>query len=142
MAERRYLITKPIYEMTPPVKNVKGRQIPTMTYMSNDLVPGCNMYLEFGWIWEMPTPNPHIFEHTHEHDELVLHIGSDPNNPEDLGGEIEFYFDGKPIVFDTNSAVYVPKGVKHGPVTWNKFKRPHIEMAISLGGGTLAESAP
>ena len=67
---------------------IKGREYPTRTYMSNDLVHGCNIYLEFGWIWDMPDPNPYILEHTHDYDELVLHLGSDPRNPEELGAEI------------------------------------------------------
>ena len=136
----KYLVKIPAYEVGVP--EVKGRQSPTMTYMSNDLVPGCNLYLEFGWIWDMPEPNPHIHEHEHDYDEVVLHIGSDPNNPEDLGGEIEFVVGGEPLVFDKTTALFVPKGVKHGPVTWKKFRRPHIEMAIVLGGGTLLEASP
>jgi hypothetical protein len=42
-----------------------------------------------GWIYEMPDPNPHINEHIHEnYDEIVIHIGGDSNNPEDLGAEM------------------------------------------------------
>lgn len=66
-------------------------------------MPVCNTYVEFGWIWEMPDPNPHIFEHTHNFDEIVLHIGSDPHNPEDLGGEIEYMVGGQRFVFDKTS---------------------------------------
>ncbi len=110
--------------------------------MSNDLVPGSNLYLEFGWIWEMPEPNPHIFEHTHDYDEVVLHIGSDPNNPEDLGGEIEFVVGGEPLIFDKTTALFVPRGVKHGPLTWRGVNRPHIEMAIILGAGTIEQAVP
>jgi hypothetical protein len=135
----RYLVRKPIYEVGGGIKN---RQSPTMTYMSNDLVPGCNMYLELGWIYDMPEPNPHIFEHSHEYDEIVLHIGGDPNNPEDLGAEIEFCVGGKPLTFDTSSGLFAPKGVKHGPLTWKKFSKPHIQMAIILGAGTMAQASP
>ncbi len=28
--------------------------------MSNNLIPGANMYVEAGWIVAMPDPNPHI----------------------------------------------------------------------------------
>ena len=138
----KYLVRKPIYEAG--VRNVKGHQSPTMTYMSNDLVPGCNIYLEFGWIWETPEPNPHIFEHSHRENcnEIVLHIGSDPYNPEDLGAEIEFVVDGQSLVFDTTSALYIPAGLKHGPVTWRRVTRPHIQMAMVLGAGTMAEADP
>src|SRR3972149_2959666 len=146
MAGKKYgknLVKKPAREVkvTVPGK-IKGREFPTMTYMSNDLVPVCNVYLELGWIWDMPDPNPHILEHTHDYDEVVLHIGSDLNNPEDLGAEIEFVVGGEPLIIDKTSALFVPKGVKHGPLTWKRVDRPHIQMAIMLGAGTLAESAP
>jgi hypothetical protein len=136
------LVRKPAYEVGGT--RVRGRQGPTMTLMSNDLVPGVNTYLEVGWIWDMPDPNPHIFEHTHRAGcrEIVLHIGSDPNNPEDLGAEIEFVVEGQPLVFDTTSGLYVPEGVKHGPLTWKRLTRPHLQMAIILGAGTLAEANP
>ena len=136
------LVRKPAYEVT--AGDIKGRQYPTMTLMSNDLVPGSNTYIEAGWIWDMPDPNPHIFEHTHREGcpEIVLHIGSDPKNPEDLGAEIEFTVGGQPIVFDTTSAIFVPAGVKHGPLTWKRLTRPHLQIAMVLGAGTLAEADP
>jgi hypothetical protein len=146
MAGKKYgknLVKKPAREVNVTVPGkIKGREYPTMTYMSNDLVPGCNVYIELGWIWDMPEPNPHILEHTHDYDEVVLHIGSDLNNPEDLGAEIEFVVGGEPLIIDKTSALFVPKGVKHGPLTWKRVDRPHIQMAIMLGAGTLAESAP
>jgi len=137
----RNLVTKPIYEVS--AGKIKGRQYPTMTVMSNTLVPGSNTYIELGWIWDMPEPNPHILEHSHgEYGEIVLHIGNDPNNPEDLGAEIEFTVGGEPLVFDKTSALFVPAGVKHGPVTWKKVRRPHIQLAMVLGAGTLSEADP
>ena len=136
------LVRKPRYEVT--AGDIKGRQYPTMTLMSNDLVPGSNTYIELGWIWDMPDPNPHIFEHTHREgcNEIVLHIGGDPNNPEDLGAEIEFSVGGQPLVFDTTSGIFVPAGVKHGPVVWKRLTRPHLQIAMVLGAGTMAEADP
>jgi hypothetical protein len=84
------LVQKPNYEARTDFDDVKGRQYPTMTFMSNELIPGSNVYIEKGRIWAMPNSNPHIPEHNHaESDEFVLHIGSDYKNPEDLGEEIE-----------------------------------------------------
>jgi hypothetical protein len=40
------------------------------------------------------------------------------------------------------SAIYVPKGVKHGPLTWKKFTRPHLEFTIMIGASTVAEADP
>lgn len=137
----KYFVSKPAYEVIPPFE-VKGRIGPAMTLMSNNLVPGSNMYVETGWVIGMPDPNPHIGEHTHNYDEIVIHIGVDPSDPESLGGEIEFIMDGQPLMINKTSAVFVPKGVKHGPLTWKSVEKPHLELTIMIGAGSLAEADP
>jgi hypothetical protein len=137
---KKYLVARPAYEVTPDFE-VKGRR-PAMTLMSNNLVPGSNMYVETGWVFGMPDPNPHIYEHTHDYDEIVIHLGTDPENQEDLGGEIEFVVGGQPLTINKTSAVFVPKGVKHGPLTWKKYRRPHLEITIMIDAGSLAEADP
>ncbi len=136
----RYFVRSPAYEVIPAFE-VAGR-IPAMTLMSNNLVPGTNMYVEVGWIKAMPDPNPHIGEHVHDYDEIVMHVGIDPEDQEDLGAEIEFMVDGKALIINKTSSVFVPKGVKHGPLTWKRFTRPHLEMTVMIGAGSLAEADP
>src|SRR4030043_962260 len=99
----KYLVKKPADEVTPDFE-VKGRR-PAMTLLSNNLVPNTNMYIETGWVFGMPDPNPHIHEHTHDYDEIVIHLGTDPKNQEELGGEIEVMVDGQPLVIDKTSTV-------------------------------------
>lgn len=137
----RNLVKNPAREVG-ETQEITGRQNPTMTYMSNDLVPGSNMYIEMGWIYEMPEPNPHIQEHDHDYDEIVLHIGGDPNNSEELGAVIEFVVGGEKLVIDKTSALFIPRGVEHGPLTWKSVSRPHLQMVVMPGAGTVAESNP
>jgi hypothetical protein len=137
---KKHFVSKPAYEVV-PVEDVKGRR-PAMTLMSNNLVPGSNFYIETGWVFGMPDPNPHIHEHTHDYDEIVIHLGTDPQNQEELGGEIEFMVDGQPLIINKTSAVYVPKGVKHGPLVWKKYSQPHLEFTIMIGAGSLTEADP
>ena len=139
MAESEYekfAVRKPIYEAGP---GYKGRQSPTMTFMSSAQVPEANYYIELGWIYDIPEPNPHIHEHVHDYDEIVLHWGGNPETPQVLGGEITFYVGGQPITFNTTTGVFIPKGVPHGPLIWRKFEFPHIEMAMMLGTGNPFE---
>lgn len=136
----KYFVSRPAYEVVPAVE-VAGR-IPAMTLMSNNLVPGSNNYIEAGWILAMPDPATHIFEHAHDYDEIVMHIGTHPDDPEDLGAEIEFMLDGRPLLVNKTSSVFVPKGVTHGPLTWKSFHRPHLQMTVMLGAGSLAEADP
>ena len=145
MSEQKYsgnLVKVPRREVASGL-NVRGRTNPTLTYMSNELVPGSNIYIEWGWIWEIPDPNPNILTHSHDnYDEIVLHIGADPQNHEYLGAEIEFVVDNEALTIDKTAALFVPKGVKHGPLTWKKVEKPHIQMAIVLGAGNISEANP
>jgi hypothetical protein len=128
----KYAVRKPIYEAGP---GFKGRQSPTMTFMSSKQVPEANYYIELGWIYDIPSPNPHIHEHVHDYDEIIIHWGGNPEIPQVLGGEITFYIGGQPITFNTTTGIFIPKGVPHGPLIWNKFDFPHIEMTLILGTG-------
>ena len=131
-----YVVRTPVREVG---RSVKNRQMPTMTYMSRHLVLGAGYYLEYGWIYGLPEPNPHVFEHVHNYDEVVIHFGGDPDNPEDLGGEIEYVVNGQPLNIGTTSGLFIPKGLKHGPLTWKKYSRPHAEMTLIIGAGTFRE---
>jgi hypothetical protein len=136
----KYLVRSPVYLKGTAV--TEAMNSPAGIYMSNELIPECNVYIDFGWIYGLPDPNPPIPQHSHDYEEIVLDIGGDPDNPEDLGAEIEFCIGDQPLTFDTTTAIYVPRGIKHGPMTWKKFKRPHLLMPVIIGAGTLAQAAP
>lgn len=133
----KYVVRKPkVINMAhyKPEEIVRGRTFPQEIFMDNELVPQCPIFFEIGWIYEMPDPNPHISKHSHSHDELIVHIGTDPNNPQDLGAEIEFEYEDEKIIINTTSAIYVPKGLAHCPLTWKRVDRPHLEIVVVLGG--------
>jgi hypothetical protein len=140
----KYLVRRPAYEVVgvTPIKNRGGPKGPSMTFMSNSLVPGSNIYIEGGWVLGMPDPNPHIFEHSHNYEEIVIHFGNDFKNPEALGGEIDFYIDGLPFKVNKTSVAYISPGIKHGPLIWKDYLSPHLEMAILPGAGTLDVADP
>ncbi len=143
MDYNKLLVRKPLYEVGVQAVGVHtGHQVPSQTYMSNALVPGSNTYIEVSWIWDVPSPNPYVFEHSHNYDEIVMHIGNNPDDPEDLGAEIEMGCGGQPLSFDRTTALFVPRGTKHGPLKWNKVSRPHIEITMMLGCGDFAKAMP
>jgi hypothetical protein len=138
----KYLVRKPVYEVGIAAVGQRGHQAPSMTYMSDALVPGSNTYVEISWIYDVPEPNPYVFEHAHNYDEIVMHIGNDPENPESLGAEMTIEVEGQPLSFDRTTALFLPAGTKHGPLTWQKVTRPHIEMTVMLGCGDLKLASP
>jgi hypothetical protein len=130
----RYVVRKPLYEGFTGIKN---RQSPTMTFLSARQVPEVSYYLQLGWIYGIPQPNPHIQEHIHDYDEILLHWGGNPEKPQNLGAEIELQIGGQPIVFNTTTCIFIPRGIPHGPLTWKKFSLPHVQMSLMLGTGIL-----
>ena len=139
MAESVYeknAVRKPVYEVCSGVKN---RQSPTMTFMSEKQT-GAPYYITLGWIYGIPEPNPHVMEHVHDYDEILLFYGGDYKQPQVLGGEVEFYIGGQPITFNTTTSMYIPKGTPHGPVTWKRFDYPHVQMSFILGTGDPARA--
>ena len=122
----KYLVTEPI----------KGRTVQSLTLMNNELIPGCNLDIMFNWIIKLPEYNAErAAGHSHDYDEVILNIGADPQNPENLGGEIEGFVGDEKQIISTTSAIYIPRNVQHGVVRWTKYERPHIQMAIKLSGG-------
>ncbi len=136
----KYIVKKPAYEGNKlPVKNY---QSPPMTFISNSLIPGADNYIQIGWIYGLPEPRTVIGEHTHDFDQIIIFWGSDADTPQDLGAEIEYYIGGQPITFNTTTGIFIPKGTRHGPVTWNKFRFPHLQMSLTLGTGDVKDVSP
>ncbi len=132
----QYVIRSPVRETGGIF--VTGRQTPTMTYMSRTQINAANCYIEFGWIWDKVEPG--IGEMRHEkYNEIVLHIGGDYKNPENLGANMEFGLGGELFFLDTSFGVFIPRGLRHGPLNFKACNKPYIEMAIMLGAGTYAE---
>jgi hypothetical protein len=137
----QYVIRSPMREAGAEL--TAGRTAPTMTYMSGVQIPGVKTYIEFGWTFGIPKSarTAHAMPVT-AHDkleEIVLRIGGDPKDPLDLGGDMEFHVGGQPLRFNSSSALFVPKGVFHGPIKCLEYRKHHIIMAIKCGAGNIQE---
>jgi hypothetical protein len=115
-----------------------GFQFPftNIMYLDDSFAKGCHMYW-FLWI----TPDkPFPFDighppHIHKDGELLLHIGSDPYNPTDLGAECELYL-GEELeryVINKTCAVWIPPGFIHSPWKPLEVRRPFMFIEINQG---------
>jgi hypothetical protein len=136
----KYFAREPIYLDLEDQRKRKSSMGPVRMFMCNDLIPGCNIYLDYPWFFARP--EDFIPQHVHDYNEIVLHFGGDPDNPEELGAEVEIIVDNQPLTFNTTTALFIPKGVVHGPLTWKKVSKPHIQMPIIIGSGDLLKAAP
>ena len=133
----QYVVRSPMREAGDP-RQGPFRMNPTMTYMSSRQIQINKNYIEFGYIWDIVEPPIPRMTHN-QFDEIVLHFGSDPDNPTSLGGRMRFDMGKELMEFDTNYCMWIPKGLSHGPLKWYEVKKPFIEMAMMLGAGTVEE---
>lgn len=107
----------------------------TRVYISEKLVEGSNTHIAHIGIVDMPSTNPFTEDHVHPYDEIILLLGTDMDNPEDLGGEIEYYLgeEREPHRTDRTNAVWLPKGFNHN-LKFLRVDKPFILVAISLSG--------
>lgn len=98
-------------------------------------VPKATAYVTTSWIH--PVDDGRILwvhEHDHDYDEILMFMGNDPDNPDDLGGEIFMTIEGEEHRLTTTSSVFIPKGTKHCPLGFYKVTRPIRFMAVAMSG--------
>ena len=102
--------------------------IKRVIYMDDRVVPG-SFYVEAVWVvGSIPRSHP---EHCHDHDEIVGFVGSNMDDPTNLGGEIDFVVDGKKMTITKTCFIHIPAGVKHGGLCFRKIDKPVFQIAMS-----------
>lgn len=101
-----------------------------------NVIPGCPL----GRFVRMPGPGPmpgHGSHERHEVPEYLIHLGNDPDDPMDLGAEVEFYLGrGKwreKYVFTKSTAIYLPTGFWHCPWHIKKIWKPMTFVNVMVG---------
>lgn len=131
----KYIITKP--KATIPQVSWGPSEIDTfnssarVTFLDSDVIKGA-FYLECAWRLK-PTPDPNrpdVRSHKHSFDEVLAFYGSDPQNPWELGGEVELWLDDEKHILKKSFVVFIPKGLKHCPIIYRKVTRPIFHIAV------------
>lgn len=105
--------------------------------MDNEVLKGA-FYMETVGYWPGKWPeskgdNGTVGAHTNEWDEAVAYIGTNPDDPYDLGGEVEFWIDGKQNNIDKTFIAFVPAGVEHCPLSIKRVDRPIFHFTAGMG---------
>ena len=80
--------------------------------------------------------------HTHDSDEIIGFFGNNPEDPYDLGGEIEFWLEDEKHIITRSCLLFVPAGMKHCPLILRRVDRPIFHFTIVTGGQYTREVAP
>lgn len=62
----------------------------------------------------------------HDWDEYLVFLGTDPEDPTDLGGEVEFWMEDEKHIITKTCAIFVPRGVYHCPLYIRRVDRPFV----------------
>ena len=82
-------------------------------------------YLDFVWLWKGSAKGYTETEHLHDFDEFIGFIGTKgQQDPRDLGGEMEVWLGGEKYLITKSCLIYVPKGLKHCPIRFNRIDTP------------------
>jgi hypothetical protein len=98
-------------------------------------IEGIPFFTDTGWIW--PKNEEIIMEekpHSHEFDEVITLFGTNPDNPQDLCGEVEFWIDNEKYMLTKSCMIYMPRGVKHCPLIFKKVERPIFHYIVGSAG--------
>jgi len=86
-------------------------------------------------VWFCKTNDTGPAPHAHDDfDEFIGFIGSDPDHPEELNGEIDFYIEDEKISITKSCLVYIPRGLIHSPLYVPRLERPIIHFSGGNGG--------
>jgi hypothetical protein len=84
-------------------------------------------YMEAVWFHTANDTGPE--GHFHEFDELIGFLGSDPEHPEALNGELTLLLDGETVRFTESCVAFIPKGVMHSPILVPRLDRSIVHFS-------------
>ena len=122
------------YGVLPEGEEMTGRP-PRHTYIEEALIEGAANHVFISGIHTVPDPNPWLEFHAHPHDEILLFMGTDPNDIECLGAEVEIIMgdERESHIINKMSGVYIPQGLKH-ILIYKKVDKPHFLVGFSMRG--------
>lgn len=102
-------------------------------HSNEDIVPGA---LCVACVWYYKGSDSVLTKaHTHDCHEIIAFIGSNPDDPHDLGGEIEIWLDDEKYLITKSTFVVAPKGLVHCPLIIRRVDRPILHFTAMTEPG-------
>jgi len=91
-------------------------------------------YVDCSWLWSGSVEDPIEEAHNHDFDEVIGFVGSNRDDPHDLGGEITIWLDGRKEVLTRSCLIFVPAETRHCPIQFNRVDKPIFFVTIAPAG--------
>ncbi|MBE6992150.1 MAG: cupin domain-containing protein [Ruminococcaceae bacterium] len=126
--------------MDPEFKAIYDKFAKRIIWMDGEVCPGA-FQMNTAWYSAVPERDPIFTEHVHDDcDELIGFFSSDPDNPYDLGGEIEYTVGGEAHLLTKSTMIFVPANLPHNPMRILRVDRPIFHFSVVTKTKYEAES--
>jgi mannose-6-phosphate isomerase-like protein (cupin superfamily) len=131
----KYIVTKPkanIARTDWGRETTAPQRLTRVMYLDDEVIKGA-FYVECAWFLkgtDVEAPLPH----THDFDEVLGFFGTNPEEPENLYGEIDIWLGDEKHTLTKSCLVFIPKGLKHCPLVIRKVDRPIFHFSTGPGG--------
>jgi hypothetical protein len=71
--------------------------------------------------------------HVHDTDEIIGFVGTSTAEPHALDAEIELNLEDEKHLITESCLIFVPKGMTHGPLVFNRVGRPVVHFSVLTG---------
>ena len=99
-------------EMTPEFRKLYRSFARRILWIDDEVVPGA-FQMNTSWYHSVPEKDPVFPEHAHDCAEIIGFFGTDPENPNDLHGEVQVDLGGEPYRIDRSCLIFVPPCLPH-----------------------------
>ena len=107
-----------------------GDRSTRVAYLDDEVLKGA-FYVEANWLIQASDTGTEA--HDHDFDEVIGFFGSNPEDPYDLCGEVEFWLGDEKHHLTKSCVIFVPKGLKHCPMIFKRVDRPILNFATGPG---------
>ena len=92
-------------------------------WMDDKVVEG-SFQMNVSWYLTPQTGQEPLPAHNHDSSEIIGFFGNNHEDPYDLGGEVEFWFEDEKHTITRSSLIFVPANITHCPLILKRVDRP------------------
>jgi hypothetical protein len=120
-----------VYKTEVSPMHARGTFPGTQVMNVNDTVIKGAFYFECAWFTGTTSDSDAYKPHCHDFDEHIGMFGSNAEDPFDLCGEVEFWFDDEKHIITRSCVIFIPKGIWHTPIIIRRLDRPILFMSTA-----------
>lgn len=114
---------------TPEFQEMYKKFSNRILWIDGNITPGA-FQMNTAWYYAVPEKDPVFEGHSHNSPELIGFFSSDPENPYDLGAEIEVAINGERHLLTKSTLLFVPANMPHMPMRILKVDRPVFHFSV------------